>query len=72
MAPQDEPTFEAEHEVLADRLDPDQAPPVEALGGKCRGCARVRRLDGEPLPNEHLQAPRCAVERITLRHRRQG
>ena len=48
VAAQDDAALEAQEQVLADRLDTQQAPPVEALGNALRGRARVRRLDLRP------------------------
>ena len=59
MAAQHEPVLEAQQEVLADRLDPQQPPAVEALGDAGHPGARMRRLDLEPLPDERLE-PRAA------------
>jgi hypothetical protein len=68
MAPQDEPALEREQQVLPDRLDGLEPPAVEALGYPLRRRSRMRRLDREPLPDEHLQPPSGAAKRVTFWH----
>ena len=68
MAPHDDPAFEPEQEMLADRLDRLEHPPVDALRDTGRLAARVRRLDLEPLPDERLQTARSTVKRVALGH----
>ena len=70
VAAQHEPAFEAQQEVLADRLDGLEPPPVEPLGDALGRSARMRRLDGHVLADEHLQLPGGAAERVTLWHGR--
>ena len=64
----DDAALEAQHEVLADGLDRVEAAPVDLLGDALGLRARVRRLDLEPLADEHLQAACRAVERVALGH----
>lgn len=68
MAPDDETALEAKQEVLAGRLDRFERPSVHLLGDTGRLRARMRRLDLEPLPHEHLQPPRGACERVAFGH----
>ena len=68
MAPQRDASLEPEEEVLADRLDRLEPFPVEPPGDVLDRSARVRRLDGDRLPDEHLQPARGAGERIALGH----
>ena len=55
MRAEDDAALEAEHEVLADRLDRLEPPAVELLGDARGLRARVRRLDLEPLADERPQ-----------------
>ena len=66
---EDDAALEAQDEVLADRLDRLEPPPVEPLGDPLGLRPRVRRLDLEPLADEQLEPRRGAVERVALRHR---
>ena len=66
---EDDAALEAQHQVLPDRLDRLEPPPVELLGDVRRLRARVRRLDLERLADERLKPRRRAVERVALRHR---
>ena len=68
MRAQHDAALEAEHEVLADRLDRLEPAAVEPLGNARRLRARMRRLDLQPLPDEHLEPPRGPVERVALGH----
>ena len=68
VAAQRDAALEAEEEVLADGVDGLEALSVETLGDVLHRRARVRRLDREPLADEHLQPPRGARERIALGH----
>src|SRR3712207_3874379 len=68
MASQHEIAFEAEQEVLPDRLDALEPPAVELRCEPRRRRARVRRLDLHALAHERLQATRRAVQRVPLRH----
>ena len=64
----DDAALEAQHQVLADRLDRLEHAAVDPLGHALGLRARMRRLDLEPLADEHLQAPRRPVERVALGH----
>ena len=68
MAPHDDPTFEAQQEMLADGLYRLEHAPVHAFRDTGHPAARVRRLDLEPLPNERLQATRGSMKRVALGH----
>ena len=68
VAAEDEPALEAKQEVLPDRLHRLEPAPVEPLDETLPRGPRVRRLDLDPLPGEHLQPPRGALERVTLWH----
>ena len=68
MAPDDDPAFEPEQEMLADRLDRLEHPPVDALCDTGHLGARVGRLDLEPLPDERLQTARSTVKGVALGH----
>ena len=68
VAAQRDAALEAEEEVLADRVDGLEALSVETLGDVLHGRARVRRLDGDLLPDEHLQPAGGTVERVSLGH----
>ena len=69
VAAEHEAVLEAQEQVLADGLDLQQAPTVEALRDPRHTGARVRRLDRELLPDEDLEAPGRAVEGVTFGHR---
>ena len=69
MATQDEAALEGEQQVLADRLDGEQAPAVEPLGDPSDLGARVRRLDLDPLADERLQAAGGPVKCVAFGHR---
>jgi hypothetical protein len=68
VAAQDEPAFEPEQQVLSDRFDRLQPPSVERRRREGRGRARVRRLDRDALPDEHLQLASGAVQRVAFGH----
>jgi hypothetical protein len=68
VAPEDEAAFEAEEEVLPDRLDALEAPSVELLRDAGQLPPRMRSLDLEALADEDAQPSRRAMERISLRH----
>src|SRR4029078_7058239 len=68
MAAEDEPVLEAQEQFLPDGAAPEQAPAVEALRHAGDPRARVRRLDGDLLSDEHLQATRRAVQGDALWH----
>lgn len=68
VAAQRESSFEAQEEVLADRVDPFQSPAGEPFGDAQPGGARMRRFHLEPLADENLQTPRCAVDAVALGH----
>ena len=70
VAAQDDASLEAEQEVLADRLDGVEPPPVQLFGQVLQRCARVRRLDLDALADEDLQPARRAVEGVAFRHGR--
>src|SRR6266852_4579834 len=68
MRPQDEPTFEVEDEILADRVDRLEPASVE-LRRVDRGLRpRMRRFDLDRLADKHLQPPRRAVKRVAFGH----
>ena len=68
VAARHETAFEAQQQVLPDRLDRLEPAAVEPLGGKHRGGARMRRLDRDALAHERLQLARGSVERVSLGH----
>ena len=68
VAAQDEATLEVEQKVLADGLDSLEQTTVEPLREALVLGLRVRGLDLDALADEHLQAPRGAVDRIALGH----
>ena len=81
MAAQDEPALEAQEEVLADGLDAEEPPPVEALRDAGHPRARMRRLDLEPLADERsggcgprgeARRLRACCKRMHLRWKRAG
>ena len=68
VAAEDEPALEAEQEVLPHRLDRTRAEARSAARPAASRCPRMRRLDLDGLPDEHLE-PLCgAMERIAFRH----
>jgi hypothetical protein len=68
VASQRDAAFEAEEEVLAGGLDRLEPPAVEPRRDVLHGRAWIRRLHGEPLADEHAQALRGAVDRVSLGH----
>lgn len=68
MAPKDEAALEPEHEVLAERLDTLEAPPVQLLGHARRGSAWMGCLDLDGLPDERLQPTGRSVQSIAFGH----
>ena len=70
MAAEDDAAGEAEQDVLADRLDRLEAPPVEALDEAERRRARVRRLHLDGLAAERLEASCGSVQAVSLWHSR--
>ena len=69
VATQDDAALEGEQQVLADRLDGEQAPAVEALGDLPDLGTWVGSLDFDPFADERLQAARSPVKCIAFRHR---
>ena len=69
MAAQDDVALEGEQQVLADRLDGEQAPAVEPLGDLPDLGAWVRSLDLDPFADERLQAAGGPVKCIAFGHR---
>jgi hypothetical protein len=65
---EDGPALEPEQEVLADRLDGEQLPPVELLRDPERPGARMRCGHLESLADEDAELPSGAVDRVALRH----
>jgi hypothetical protein len=68
MAAENETALECEQEVLADRLDTEQAAAVEPLGHLGRGRTWMRCLDLDAAPDERLEPARGAMERVPLWH----
>jgi MerR family transcriptional regulator, light-induced transcriptional regulator len=68
MRAQDDAALEAQDEVLAVRVHRLERPSVDPLRDALGLRAWMRRFGGDPLPDKHLQAPRCQVERIPLGH----
>src|SRR4051794_34669675 len=68
VAAEDEPALELEQDVLAHGADGLELLAVEPLGQCERRGAGMRRLDLDPLPDEHLEPPRRAVERVAFGH----
>jgi hypothetical protein len=69
VAAYNDPTFEAEQQVLAHRLDRLENAAVDAVCDAGHLPARVRRLDLQPLTDERLQPAGGAVQSIALGHR---
>ena len=68
MRANDHAALEAQHEVLADRVDGLEDTAVDPLGDPLGLRARVWRVGLDTLPDERLQAACRTVERIALRH----
>jgi len=68
VAPHDEPALEAQQQVLADRLDALEGVTVDLLRHTGRLSTRVRRLDLELLPDQHLEPLSGASERVAFGH----
>lgn len=68
MTAEHEAALEMEQQVLADRLDSFEQAAVEPLREPLDLGLWMRRLDLDALSDEHLQAPRRAVDRIALGH----
>lgn len=68
MAAQDDAAFETEQQVLAGCLDRFEAPPVEPRRELLDRGARMRSLDLDALPDQHLQPPRGPSERVSFGH----
>ena len=68
MRPQDDTTFEAEDQVLAERLDRFERAAVDPLGDALGLRSRMRRVGRDPLADEHLQAACRPVDRVPLGH----
>ena len=68
MAAHDDAAVEAEQEVLADRLDALEHAAVDLPRDAGQLRPRMRRLDLEPLADEHLEPLRGAHERIAFGH----
>ena len=70
MAAEHETALEGEQQVLADRLDAEQAAAVEPLGHLSRGGTWMRCLDLDAVADERLEPPCRPVERVPLWHLR--
>jgi hypothetical protein len=68
VAAEHETALEGEQQVLANRLDAEQAAAVEPLGHLSRGGTRMRRLDLDAIADERLEPACRAVERVPLWH----
>jgi hypothetical protein len=68
VAPQHEVALEAEQQVLPDRLDGDEATPVQSWCDPGGGRPRVWRLHLDAFADERLETPCGAVQRIALGH----
>jgi hypothetical protein len=68
VAAQDESALEAQQQVLANRLDGLEPPPIQPFGHALRGRARVWCLDRHALADEHLEAAGGAMERVAFGH----
>lgn len=68
MAAEDEAALEPQQQVLPDRLDALESPPVEPVGDAGCGRPRVRGLDLERLTDQWLEPPRSAMECVAFRH----
>ena len=60
MTPEHQPALEAQQQVLADRLHPLEPSAVQLFGYPGGGCPRVRALDLDCLPHQHLETTRSA------------
>src|SRR5712691_2531102 len=69
MRAKDDVAFESQDQVLADRLDRLEPPPVEHRRELFHSRAWVRRLDVELLADERLQTACRAVDRVSFGHR---
>jgi hypothetical protein len=65
-------TVEAEDQVLADRLDRLEHAAVDPLCDPAGPSPRVRRLGGDPLADQHLEASGGTVDRVPFGHGRHG
>ena len=68
MAADHEAALEVEQQVLTDRLDALEPAAVEPRGELLHGCPRMRRLDLELLPDQHLQSACGAVKGVPFGH----
>ena len=68
MAAKHEAALEVEQEVLADSFHRLEQQSVETLRKLLPGRARMRRLDLDALPGQHLEPVRRPMERVSLRH----
>src|SRR5262245_48802181 len=68
MAPEDEAALECEEEVLADGLDPLEAPAIKQLDEPESRGARMRRLDPDDLARKPPDALGRATEAVALGH----
>jgi hypothetical protein len=68
VAAQHEPAFEAQEQVLANSLDGEELAAVKPLGDALTRSPRVRRLNADPLADEHLKLARRTVERVAFGH----
>src|SRR5919197_1237255 len=68
VAAEDEAAVEPKQEILPDRLDALEPPAVQQRGELLHRRPRMRCLDLERLPDEHLQTARVAMEGVTLGH----
>ena len=70
VAPHHDPTLEAQEQILALRVHRLEQAAVDVLRDPGRLRTRVRRLDLELLPDEHLQPLGRASQRVAFRHDR--
>jgi MerR family transcriptional regulator, light-induced transcriptional regulator len=68
VAPEHDAAFEAEEQVLPDRLHAFQRAAVQALGKPLRRRPRMRGLDLDPLACQHLQTVGSAAQGIAFGH----
>jgi hypothetical protein len=68
MTTQHEPTFEAQEQILPDRLDGFEAPSVEPFRDAFRRSTGMWSLDLDALADERLQPSGCAAQRVTFGH----
>jgi hypothetical protein len=65
----DDTALEAEHHVLSHRIHTLQHPPVDSACDTRRQATRIGALGFHALADQNLEAPRDAMQGVTLGHR---